>query len=148
MNAFTIPGGRIYIFTGLVDKLDSDDEIAGVLAHEIGHCAARHTVKKFQAGLIGGMILGQIGAGGQTQQIATNTMMRLVFSAYGRKDEHEADRLGIKYMRLAGYDLDGMIKTLEILKKESKGSVTPVILRTHPHLDDRIISVKRQIEGN
>lgn len=153
LNAFTIPGGRIYIFQGLVDKLNSDDEIASVLAHEIGHCAAKHTVKKFQAALgynlIGSLIFSQIGGTEQAQKLATlssNTLMQLIFSAYGRQDEHEADRLGIKYMHLAGYDLNGMINTLELLQSQAKGADVPVILRSHPHLKDRIIAVKQEIK--
>jgi len=119
LNAFTTPGGNIYLFTGLVDKLTTDDQIASVLAHEIGHCAARHTVKKYQAALgyslIGGIILGQVG-GEKSREIASmssNVVMSLVFSAYGRQDEYEADRLGVKYLRLAGYDPNASVKTLE-----------------------------------
>src|SRR3989338_678338 len=128
LNAFTVPGGNIYFFNGLFDKWQGDDEVASVLAHEIGHCAARHTIKKFQAAmgydLIGSLVLNQIAKGEQARNIASlssNTVMSLVFSAYGRKDEYQADLLGLKYMDLAGYDLDAMPQTLEVLEKESKG---------------------------
>lgn len=151
LNAFTTPGGNIYFYTGLLDKLDTDAQVAGVLAHEIAHGAARHTVKKFQAALgyniIGSIVLSQIG--GAARQLATlssNAVMQIVFSSYGRKDEYEADRLGVKYMHLAGYDLDGMIKTLEVLEAESHGSDVPLFLRSHPYLDDRIAAVKEQIQ--
>ncbi len=153
LNAFTIPGGHIYIFTGLVEKLHSDSEIAGVLAHEIGHCAARHTIKKFQAAvgyqLIGGLILSQLGQKEQIHRIAnlsSDAAMQLIFSAYGRKDEFEADRLGLKYLDLAGFELEGMIKTLEVLEQETKDKGPPLILRTHPFLSDRITEVKKEIE--
>ena len=67
INAFTVPGGNVYFFKGLLDKLDSDDEVAAVLAHEIGHCAARHTIKKYQAALgynlIGSLIFSQVHMG-------------------------------------------------------------------------------------
>jgi len=150
-------GGNIYIYAGLIEKFSTDDQIASVLAHEIGHCAARHTVKKFQAALgyqlIGGILLSQVDDA-QTKQIAglsSNAVMSIVFSSYGRKDEYEADRLGVKYMSLAGYDLNGTIEALEIIKKEAKGPDVPLILRSHPHLGDRIVAVKRKIksmEGN
>ena len=150
MNAFTTPGGRIYVFSGLINKLTSDDEVASVLAHEIGHCAARHTVKKFQAALgydlIGSIVLGQVG--GQAKEIASmssNMLMNVVFSAYGRKDEYQADRLGIKYLRLAGYDPQATVLTLEALARESKDSGGPLVLRSHPHLPDRIEAAKREI---
>ncbi|MDP2653007.1 MAG: M48 family metallopeptidase [Candidatus Omnitrophota bacterium] len=153
LNAFTTPGGNIYMHTGLMDRMKSDDEVAAVLAHEIGHCAARHTVKKFQAAvgydLISGIILNQVTKQEQTRQIAalgTGAVMNLVFSSYSRKDEYEADRLGLKYMSLAGYDMDGMVKTFEILNQESKGPEVPLLLRSHPYLEDRIAAVKKEQE--
>lgn len=151
LNAFTVPGGSIYINSGLVRRLKSDDEIAGVLAHEIGHCAARHTVKKFQAAvgysLIGGLLLSQVDQ--QVQRLASlssDAIMQLAFSAYGRQDEYEADRLSIKYMSLAGYDPRGMMNALEVLKTDAKGPNVPLILRTHPYLDDRIKAAAKEIE--
>ena len=153
LNAFTVPGGRIYFFKGLWDKLHSDDEIASVLAHEIGHCAARHTIKKFQAAMgydiLGGLILGQIAKEEQARRLATlisNSGMQLVFSAYGRQDEYQADKLGLKYMDLTGYKLEAMIETFEVLKQESKGARPPLILQTHPYIEDRIAAAKQEIE--
>ena len=153
LNAFTIPGGRVYIFTGLMDRLTSDDQIAAVLAHEIGHCAARHTVKKFQASvgydLIGGIILNRLGMQEQVQQLVTlssNALMQLVFSAYSRHDEYEADHLGLRYMDWARYDVQGMIETFEVLEKEAESSSVPLILRSHPYVKDRITAVKTEIE--
>lgn len=152
MNAFTTPGGNIYVFSGLLDKLTEDNQVASVLAHEIGHCAARHTIKKYQAALgynlIGSIIMGQIG-GESAQKIvsmSSNALMNIVFSAYGRKDEYEADRLGIKYLHMAGHDPQATVTTLEILQKESKGAGAPLVLRSHPHLADRITAAKKEIQ--
>ena len=72
--------------------------------------------------------------------------MSLVFSAYGRQDEYESDRLGIKYMHLAGYKKEAMVTTFEILEKGSKGDSVPLILRSHPFIKDRIIKVKEEIK--
>jgi len=152
INAFTIPGGYIYFFSGLYDKLSTDDEIAAVLAHEIGHCAARHTIKKYQAALgydlVERLLLAQITS--DTMRALTSLggglIANIAMSAYGRQDEYEADRLGIKYMRLAGYDLNGMIRTFEIIKANTKGSEPPAILRTHPYIDDRIKAVEKEIQ--
>ena len=153
LNAFTIPGGHIYIFRGLLERLKSDDQLASVLAHEIGHCAAKHTVKKFQAAmgynLISSIALGALGEG-PSQQLAslgTNAVMQITFSAYGRKDEYQADNLGLKYLRLAGYDTRAMIEVFEILKAASEGAEPPAILSTHPHLNDRIVAVQEQIRA-
>jgi predicted Zn-dependent protease len=151
MNAFTTPGGNIYVFSGLMDKLTTDAQIASVLAHEVGHCAARHTVKKYQAALgynlIGSLALGQIG-GEKAREItsmSSNVVMNLVFSAYGRKDEYESDHLAVKYLRMAEYDLEAMIETLEVLERESEGAGAPLVLRSHPYLSDRIKAVREEI---
>ena len=153
LNAFTVPGGNVYIYSGLVKKLKTDDQIASVLAHEIGHCAARHTIKKFQAALgynlIGGLVLSALQVDSGTKQLAamgSNTVMGLVFSAYGRQDEYQADQLGVKYMALAGYDPRGSIEALEVLRNEMKNDrKVPLILRSHPYLEDRIEQVKKEI---
>ncbi|HLF18287.1 MAG TPA: M48 family metallopeptidase [Candidatus Omnitrophota bacterium] len=152
MNAFTAPGGNIYVHSGLLNKLRTDDQLAAVLAHEIGHCAARHSVKKFQAALtydlIGQLVLSQIDSvsAQRMANLSSNAVMSIVFSSYSRKDEHEADRLAIKYMYLAGYDPQAIIETFEILKEEEKEGVRmPQILRSHPYLDDRIEAVKEGI---
>ena len=150
LNAFTIPGGRVYFFSGLFDKLKTDDQIASVLAHEIGHCAAKHTIKKFQGSLgynlISSIAFSRLGGGAkQAASLGANTVMGLAMSAYGRRDEYEADSLGLKYMYLAGYDLNGMIESFQVLESESKGAHPPLILSTHPFIEDRIEAVKKQI---
>ena len=151
LNAFTVPGGSVYIFTGLVNKLQSDDQVASVLAHEIGHCAAKHTVKKFQAALgydlIARLILSRVDPGAQSvANLSSGLIMNIVFSAYGRKDEYEADKLGVKYLYLAGYNPQASMESLEVLLKESKGPTIPTILRSHPHLEDRIRELQTEID--
>lgn len=152
LNAFTTPGGFVYVFTGLMDKMN-DDQLAFVIAHEVGHCAAKHTIKKYQAALgynlLGSLIIGQLGV--ETQQLAqlsTGAIMNLAFSAYSRQDEYEADRLGVKYMKLAGFNTNGASESLDVLLQASKGPKVPVILMSHPHLEDRIKSVKFYIQNS
>ena len=153
LNAFTTPGGNIYIYTGLIKKLSTEDQIASILAHEMGHCAARHTIKKFQAALgydlIGNIIFSQLQMGQYAKQFAvlsSSSVMSLVFSAYSRHDEYEADRLGVKYMVLAGYNPVGSIEALQVLQTEAKNDrKMPLILRSHPFLNDRIEAVKKEI---
>jgi len=151
LNAFTVPGCSVYVYTGLMDKLENDDELAAVLAHEIGHCAARHSVKKFQAALgydlIGRIVLSQIDGGAQqVAALSSNAIMSIVFSSYSRKDEYEADRLAVKYTYLSGYDPNAIIDTFKILQEgEKEGVRTPMIVRSHPYLEDRIKAVKTEI---
>jgi len=152
LNAFTVPGGNIYIYTGLLEKLTTDDEVAAVLAHEIGHCSARHTIKKYQAALgynfVGDIILNKLNLGTNMKQIASlssDALSSLVFSAYSRSDEYQSDKLGLKYMDLAGYDLNGMVKSFEALEKAGEKGSAPVFLRSHPYISDRIRAVKEEI---
>ena len=153
LNAFTTPGGYVYFFTGLFDKLKIDDAIASVVAHEIGHSAARHIAKKFQASLgyniIGSIVFSSVdmGSGFATQiaAMSSGTLMNIVSASFSRQDEYEADKLSVKYMFLAGYDLNGIIESFELLLNESKGSNVPLWLRTHPYVDDRIEKIKEEI---
>ncbi|HPN88053.1 MAG TPA: M48 family metalloprotease [Candidatus Omnitrophota bacterium] len=153
LNAFTTPGGNIYVYTGLMNKLQSDEAIAGVIAHEIGHCAARHVVKKYQASVgydtLASLILNNLKMSAATKQVvslSSSTLMNLVFSSYSRQDEYEADRLAVKYMYLSWLNPEGMVEALQLLKKESQGSEGLLILRSHPFLDDRIKAVKEEIK--
>jgi predicted Zn-dependent protease len=150
LNAFTIPGGHVYIFEGLYDKLD-DDALAAVIAHEIGHVAARHIVKKMQASL-GYQVLSTIALLAYTNNTgdknkktagyaayAGATAFNLVQLGYSRQDEYEADSLAVKYSESAGFDPEGMKEALETLKTEDKKGVpVPYILRSHPYIDERI----------
>ena len=153
INAFTTPGGNIYMFEGLYDKLETDDGIAAVLAHEMGHCAAKHVVKRIQATLgyniISTLIYTHLKIEEKKKKqiaYAANSIMSLTMLGYSRKDEYMSDKLGIKYMRLAGYDPEGMLKAFKVLKENSKGPQGPIILRSHPYLDDRIEQARIEIE--
>ena len=77
--------------------------------------------------------------------MSSDAIMNLVFSAYSRQDEYEADDLGLKYMDLAGYDPEGMVRTLKVIDEASKGAKIPLFLRTHPYLHDRINKIETQI---
>ncbi len=155
LNAFTIPGGHVYIHRGLYDKLD-DDELAAVIGHEIGHVAARHIVKKMQAAL-GYQVLSTVALIAYSKNAdekekkqagylayAGATAFNLVRLGYSRKDEFEADKLGYQYSTRAGFAPDGMAKALEELKEqENKGVSVLYILRSHPYLDQRIDRLKQ-----
>lgn len=151
MNAFTTPGGNIYVYTGLLDKLKTDDQIAAVIAHEIGHCAARHTVKKFQAALsyniLSSLLISQIeeDKARRVTALSANTLMSIVFAGYSRQDEHEADHLGVKYMRLACFNPNASVETFEVLKGESKGWEGILLFRSHPYIQDRIRDIQAEI---
>ena len=149
INAFACPGGFIYIYTGLLDVLDNESQLAGVLAHEISHVVARHSIKKLQ-NIYGYSILAQIALGDKAKGAAgdvVNVAAMLILQGYSRDNEFEADRYGILYMKNAGYNPKGMIQVFEKFKKMEGGSYPAVLnlLSTHPPPADRIKKGQSQI---
>src|SRR3989338_4260960 len=148
-NAFAIPGGFIYVNAGLMDAA-TDDELACVLAHEIGHVAARHSVKHLQANL-GYQLIMSIALGISGQQ-AMGEAMDIVFNlaslGYSRKDETLADKLAVKYAKNAGFNPYGMITFFKKLRKEADkkgGNLRVEIFSSHPNIEERIKNVEREI---
>src|SRR3989338_2674990 len=149
INAASLPGGYIYIFKGLMDKIKSDDQLAAVIAHEVGHITARHAVKNIQNSYAA--ILLQLAAIGTDAKLATGVSATLVtvFMDNSQEAEFEADRLSIKYLQKAGYDRKAMVEFLEELRRQQeKGPVRAFSYwRTHPHLNQRIASANQVISG-
>ncbi|MBU2541205.1 MAG: M48 family metalloprotease [Candidatus Omnitrophica bacterium] len=150
LNAFAVPGGFIYINTGLAERA-TEDELACVIAHEIVHVAARHSVKNLQASL-GYQLLISIALGNKNQ-IRTRQISDMVFNlsrlGYSRSDETLADKLGVKYAHLAGYNPQGMISFFEKLKQEALkhgGALRIEIFSSHPDIDKRILTTKEEIK--
>ena len=150
LNAFAIPGGYIYVNSGLMEAAD-DNELACVIAHETGHVAARHSVKKLQAvlgyQLIVGLALGLSGQQGVTLQ-ALDVVFNLINLGYSRKDEFLADKLAVRYAKRAGFNPYGMVTFFEKLQQEAqrKGQgFNLVYLSSHPPIAERIKQVKNEI---
>ena len=149
VNAVSLPGGFVYVNKGLIDNVASDDELAGVLAHEVGHIVARHSIKKLQA-LMGYSILRvlvasvpQTGAVGTAADIAFTQIML----GYSREDELLADQLAARYTKLAGYNPRGIIGFLEKLQEinRRKPLRPKSYFKTHPYVPDRIRVVKQEL---
>jgi beta-barrel assembly-enhancing protease len=150
MNAFSIPGGYIYLYKGLIDKMDNDDQLAGVIGHEVAHIVAKHALKRLQAAY--GATLLQAGAlvGGRPDMAAgVGLTASSVFFVNSREDEFQSDRLGIKYMKLAGYDPTQMKPVLEKLLAESnkRGPQPLSYWRSHPYIPMRIAKVEAEAHG-
>lgn len=151
-NAFAIPGGFIYVNSGLIDNA-TDDELACVLGHEIGHIAGRHSVKKLQVHL-GYQIIMSIASGISGQQAigeATDIVFNVVGLGYSRKDELLADKLAVKYARNASFNPYGMITFFKKLQQEAEkkgGNFHLVFLSSHPKIEDRIKNVENEITLN
>lgn len=149
INALSTPGGYVYVNTGLLDKAN-DDELAAVIAHEVGHVAAKHAVKAMQAqmtySLVAGLIFSRIGS--REVQQGANIAMNLIMLGYSREDEFEADKLGVKYSYYAGFDPNGMIAFLEKLQseeKEHRWDKSFVYLKSHPLYSDRIAKARAEV---
>ncbi|MBF0331359.1 MAG: septum formation protein Maf [Candidatus Omnitrophica bacterium] len=149
VNAVSLPGGYIYIFKGLMDYIKNDDQLAAVIAHEVGHITARHSIKRIQASY-GSMAL-MVAAIVTAPQVAGGVVatMESMFLAYSQEDEIQADSLGVKYMKAAGFDPNGMTAMLEQLQEyDRKQPPRPKIYgRTHPYVHQRIASADRMIKG-
>jgi predicted Zn-dependent protease len=151
-NAFAIPGGFIYVNSGLIDNA-TDDELAGVLGHEIGHLAARHSVKRLQVNLGYQIVMGiAMGVSGQEAiGRATDIVFNVASLGYSRRDEFLADKLAVKYARNAGFNPYGMITFFEKLRQEAKNKgegFRLVFLSSHPPLEERIKNVEKEIALN
>ena len=161
VNAFALPGGYIYITRGLLAYLNSESELAAVLAHELGHVTARHSVR--QHGLSTATnVLGQfiaIGTGMQGMGELNSLISAGINSGYGRGHELEADGLGVQYLIRAGYQGSAMMSVITVLKNqelfdrklaEKEGRQPRVyhgVFSTHPKNDERLQAVLAQAKG-
>ncbi|HUR83314.1 MAG TPA: M48 family metallopeptidase [Thermoanaerobaculia bacterium] len=148
INAFAIPGGHVYVNTGLIANADNASELAGVMAHEISHVTARHTTEQIsrQYGLsvLAGVALGQ--NPGQLAQIATQILAGGALARFSRDAEREADELGIQAMAKAGYNPIGMATMFEELleHQQSQPSRVEQFFSTHPLTQERVADARKR----
>lgn len=153
INAFALPGGQIFITKALYEKLSTEGELAGVLGHEIGHVVARHSAQQMAKGQLGQMIVGAVGVAtsgddrGRQATMAAVMAQQMLTLKYGRNDESEADRYGLKYMAEAGYDPSQMLEVMRILKEAAGSGRQPEILSTHPLPETRIEAIKELLSS-
>lgn len=153
INAFALPGGQIFITVGLLKRLDSQDQLAGVLAHEIGHVIGRHSAQQMAKsdltnGLLGAVVSATADPYGNSSAGAIASYVgNMVNMKYGRDDELESDKYGVKYMQETGYDPSAMVQVMEILKLAAGGADRPSEFQsTHPDPDHRIVEIKKLIQ--
>jgi predicted Zn-dependent protease len=151
LNAFAMPGGYVYVYTGLMKNLDDEAQLAAVLAHEVGHVTARHSTERLTAiygyQLLASLLLGDdpnFWAGLVSNIFSTTGML-----AYSRSNEYEADRLGLTYANAAGYDPDGMVELLTKFIDTERGEPSKLEewLSTHPPSTERMNRVKTMVAG-
>jgi len=156
INAFALPGGKVFFTRGLAEKLTNEAQMAGILGHEIGHVTARHGNQRvssqtlFNVGLAGAAVA--VGVADpdsdfrQYGQLAVPALAiggNIVLLSYGRQEELEADKLGMRYMSRVGYDPVGQRQVMQILAEASGPSQTPEFLSTHPYPESRIEQIDK-----
>ncbi|MGH9752135.1 MAG: M48 family metallopeptidase [Blastocatellia bacterium] len=151
VNAFALPGGFLYVNRGLLEAADNEAEVAGVIAHEIAHVAARHGMEQASKGELFNYLsiplifLG--GIGGYAIQQGVGLVVPLTFLKFSRGAEKEADRLGAQYMWASGYDPNALITFFEKLqaKNKKKPGTLSKVFSTHPLTGDRITEVRELV---
>ena len=156
-NAFSLPGGYLFVNSGLLKAARSDDELAAVLAHEIAHVAARHSVKRYETSLGAQLVqLATLAAASQgASSRGVGLAMQAAMLAYARQDELDADRLAVRYLKAAGFDPKAALTFLERLHELERdklrylprGVTRPQYGTTHPYVPDRIRAVKEELFG-
>jgi predicted Zn-dependent protease len=147
VNAFALPGGQVFITAALYNQLESEGQLAGVLGHEIGHVIERHGNERMAKNrLFQGLAAagGMVGGDAQSAQMA-QAIAQVVSMKYGRDDELESDKWGVKLMAMAGYDPNSMIGVMQILDAASQGRNPPEFLSTHPKPANRVAYIQRVI---
>lgn len=137
LNAFCTPGGYIYVYTGLIRYLDSEDELAGVLAHEIGHADLRHSTSQMTKLYGVDELLGLIG-GEDDYEMLKNITENIVGLKFSRSNESAADEASVTYLCPTDYPADAGAKFFEKMEAAGNGSSAPIWLSTHPDPKDRI----------
>lgn len=151
-NAFATPAGNIFIYRGLIEAMESEDELAGLIAHEVSHVYCRHISQRIErapkislatlAGIAAGIFLGSKGAGEVANAVTIGSMAagQTVALAFSREDEMQADQTGVKLLAKSGYGANGLLRVLKKIRgREWFGSdQIPTYMMTHPALEERI----------
>jgi predicted Zn-dependent protease len=147
VNAFALPGGQVFITAALFRALETEGQLAGVLGHEIGHVIERHSNQRMAKDqLIQGLAAAGGVAGGDVDSARmAQAIGQMVSMKYGRADELESDKWGVRLTYMAGYDPRSMIGLMKILDEASNGASPPEFLSTHPKPDNRVAYIEHVI---
>lgn len=148
INAFALPGGQVFITAAMLAELDTEDQVAGVLAHEIVHVLARHSAQAIAKSELTNGLIGAVGvASGEASAAQTAYMIgQLINMSYGRDAEYQSDTLGVCLMIDAGYDPEGMVGVMQVLEAASGGGGQPEFFSTHPNPGNRLDAIREAIE--
>ena len=153
VNAFALPGGQCFITTALLNQMDNEAQLAGVLGHEIGHVIHRHSAQQMAKSNLGQSLVTAVGVGasgdggGYTAAQVAQMANQFLQLSYGRDHELQSDAYGVRSMARAGYDPNEMIGVMEILKKASGGGGGPEFTKSHPDPGNRAAQIREQIKN-
>jgi predicted Zn-dependent protease len=147
VNAFALPGGQVFITAALFARLETEEQLAGVLGHEIGHVVARHGAERIAKmeltqGLTGAAV---VASGDYSTAQAAQMIGNLVNMSYGRDQELQSDELGVRFMVEAGYDPNALIDVMRILEEASGSQRQPEFTSTHPSPENRVERIREAI---
>jgi beta-barrel assembly-enhancing protease len=153
INAFALPGGPVWINRGVLQMAARESQVAAVLAHEIAHIAQRHAADRATTGVAANLGLGMLGAllgntgGANAARSAAGLLANGIFLKFSRDDEREADRVGLRMLRRAGWDGRGMIELFDLLQREAKRNPDGVetFFSSHPAPSDRSARLRSQL---
>ena len=150
VNAFAAPGGYIFITRGALELIENESELAGVLAHEVGHVNKRHVVDQIRKSDVLREVQAETGINGEKLLQVVGAGVNVLFTGLSRGDETEADSLGVEYAKRAGYDARGLSTFISRLAEQSKDKKLSAkisdLLATHPAPGERVERVKRIAE--
>jgi len=148
VNAFALPGGQVFITTALLSELDTVDEVAGVLSHEIVHVLARHSAQQLAKNQLTNGLIGAVAVATENASAAQTAAVigQLVNMSYGRDHEIQSDTLGVCLMLDAGYEPEAMIEVMRVLAAAGGGQRQPEFFSTHPSPDNRIERIQEAVD--
>lgn len=157
INAFALPGGQIFITEGLLNDLETEAQLAGVLSHEMGHVIERHSAEQMAQSALGQSLISAVGVAtadpehpnsGYSAAMIASVVNQMLNLHYSRQDESEADIWGLKLMVQSGFNPLAMIHVMEILQKADRGGHSIEMFQTHPNPAIRIKDIQAYLEKN
>lgn len=148
LNAFALPGGYVYVTKGLMKAAESNDELAGVVAHELGHVNRKHSIRQAEKAGLMTAVVALMTVKDETRKYQTAAAIAAYFAnlKFSRVDEYEADRCAVEYTSKAGYDPNGIVKFFNRINKDNGLTKVTKYFSTHPPTTDRIKAVQAHIK--
>lgn len=155
VNAFALPGGQIFITEALYNRLETREELAAVLGHEVGHVVGRHSAEhiakaKLTEGVTGAAVIATYDPDNpSTRQVAQMAALigRLINLKFGREDELESDTLAVSFLAEAGYNPEALLRVMQVLAESRQGQAPPEFFSTHPNPDNRMENIQEAIRN-